>query len=121
MADQGKAREPVWASAASLALLGPMRLSNSAGDDFTPKARKSRALLAVVALAGTPVARSRLGNLLWGDRGEEQAKASLRQALYELRPLADSGALCADRQSVSLNRAKLPTDLSRARARFREG
>ena len=112
MADQGKAREPVWASAASLALLGPMRLSNSAGDDFTPKARKSRALLAVIALAGAPVARSRLGNLLWGDRGEEQAKASLRQALYELRPLADSGALCADRQSVSLNRAKLPTDLS---------
>ena len=121
MADQGKAREPVWASAASLALLGPMRLSNSAGDGFTPKARKSRALLAVVALAGTPVARSRLGNLLWGDRGEEQAKASLRQALYELRPLADSGALCADRQTVSLNRAKLPTDLSELERGFARG
>jgi TolB-like protein/DNA-binding SARP family transcriptional activator/Tfp pilus assembly protein PilF len=112
MADQGKAREPVWPSAASLELLGPVRLSSSAGDDSTPKARKSRALLAVLALAGAPVPRSRLGDLLWGDRGEEQAKASLRQALYELRSLADSGALCADRQSVSLNRAKLPTDLS---------
>ena len=34
---------------------------------------------------------ARLTDLLWGDRGEDQAKASLRQALYELRDLAHRG------------------------------
>ena len=118
MADQGRAREPVWASAASLTLLGPVRLLNSAGDDHTPKTRKSRALLAVLALAGAPVPRARLCNLLWGDRGEEQAKASLRQALYELGALTESGALSADRQFVSLAAGKLPTDLSELERRI---
>ena len=38
--------------------------------------------LAMLALArGVPVPRSRLTAVLWGDRGEEQARNSLRQAL----------------------------------------
>ena len=112
MADQGKARDPVWPSTASLVLLGPVRLRNSAGDDETPKTRKTRALLAILALAEAPVPRARLCDLLWGDRGEEQAKASLRQALYELRTLADTGSIAADRQSVALPAATLPTDVA---------
>jgi TolB-like protein/DNA-binding SARP family transcriptional activator len=51
----------------------------------TPKSRKARALAAYVILTGAPVGRERLKGLLWGDRGDEQAAASLRQALYELR------------------------------------
>src|SRR4051794_9559707 len=112
MADQGQAAELLWSSEATLELLGPVRLGNSAGDDLTPKVRKTRALLALLALSKGPVSRSRLIDLLWGDRGEEQAKASLRQALYELRSLASSGYLTADRQSVGLGPKKLPTDLS---------
>ncbi len=94
-----------------LELLGPVRLGNSAGEDLTPRARKTRALLAVLALAKGPVTRSRITDLLWGDRGEEQAKASLRQALYELRALASGGYVAADRDSVSLGPKKLSTDL----------
>jgi DNA-binding SARP family transcriptional activator/TolB-like protein len=112
MADQGQAAELLWSSEAKLELLGPVRLGNSAGDDLTPKVRKTRALLALLALSKGPVSRSRLIDLLWGDRGEEQAKASLRQALYELRSLASSGYLTADRQSVGLGPKKLPTDVS---------
>src|SRR3954452_4966266 len=111
MADQGQAAELLWSSEATLELLGPVRLGNSAGDDLTPKVRKTRALLALLALSKGPVSRSRLIDLLWGDRGEEQAKASLRQALYELRSLASSGYLTADRQSVGLGPKKLPTDV----------
>jgi DNA-binding SARP family transcriptional activator/TolB-like protein len=121
MADQGQAADLLWSSEARLELLGPLRLGNSAGDDLTPKARKTRALLALLAMSKSPVSRSRLTDLLWGDRGEEQAKASLRQALYELRMLASSGYLAADRHSVSLGPKRLPTDLALVQHLIEEG
>jgi tetratricopeptide (TPR) repeat protein len=47
--------------------------------------RKTRALLAYLALPlGRPHARETIASLLWSDRGEKQAHASLRQALLEL-------------------------------------
>ena len=91
MADQGSKADFLWTSDLTLGLLGPVRLVSSAGDDLTPKARKTRALLALVALSKAPIPRDRLADLLWGDRGEDQSKASLRQALYELRSLAGAG------------------------------
>jgi TolB-like protein/DNA-binding SARP family transcriptional activator len=112
MADQGAKADLLWTSDLMLGLLGPVRLVSSAGDEVTPKARKTRALLALVALSRTPVSRGRLSDLLWGDRGEEQAKASLRQALYELRSLSAAGYVIADRQAVGPGGKKLPTDLA---------
>jgi len=47
MADEGKSRHNLWASEASLSLLGPLRLFGRAGEDLTPKPRKTRALLAI--------------------------------------------------------------------------
>lgn len=111
MADQGSSRQDIWASEAALTLLGPMRLIDKTGQDLTPKARKTRAVLAIVALAKGPVSRARLTDLLWGDRGEEQAKASLRQALYELRDLSSSGLLTVSRESVELGPKRLWTDV----------
>jgi len=70
-----------------VAVLGRFTVSGADGRDLTPRSRKARALAAYVVLAGEPVARERLKTLLWGDRGEEQAAASLRQSLYELRDL----------------------------------
>src|SRR5438270_1172088 len=113
MADQGQTSDLLWTSEARLSLLGPVRLGNSAGDDLTPKARKTRALLALVAMAKAPLSRSRLADLLWGDRGEEQAKASLRKALYELRWLASGGYILADRHSVGPGPKPLPSDIGR--------
>src|SRR5579884_1199330 len=112
MADQGQSGDLLWASDLKLELLGPVRLSNSAGDDFTPRARKTRALLAVLALSKGAVTRCRLTELLWGDRGDEQAKASLRQALYEIRELANRGFVTADRESVRLGPKRLSSDLA---------
>ena len=48
--------------------------------------RKTRALLAYLAVhASQPQAREKLAGLLWGDRGESQARHSLNQALLALR------------------------------------
>ena len=49
MADQGAKADLLWSSDLMLGLLGPVRLVSSAGDDVTPKARKTRALLALKA------------------------------------------------------------------------
>lgn len=121
MADQGQSSDLLWSSAVTLELLGSVRLGNDAGDDLTPRPRKTRALLALLALAKGPVPRSRLIDLLWGDRGEEQGKASLRQALYELRGLAGSGYLTADRESIGLGPKKLGTDLHAIRRQIADG
>jgi len=57
------------------------------------RGRRARALLAYLAFAGAAGAsRERLSGLLWSDRGDDQARASLRQCLLELRrELADAG------------------------------
>ncbi|MGH6878516.1 MAG: BTAD domain-containing putative transcriptional regulator [Rhizomicrobium sp.] len=68
--------------------LGGLKLVEAgSGTDMTPASRKARALIGYLCIAGKPVGRERLAALLWGDRGEEQARASLRQAIYELRSL----------------------------------
>lgn len=48
--------------------------------------RRSLLLLAMLAMsAGRPWARGKIAGILWCDRGEAQARASLRQELYHLR------------------------------------
>src|SRR5262245_1215562 len=65
-------------------LLGGFQLI---GPDQAPiriTSRRARCLLAVVCLEGDEgVLRDRLCGLLWSDRAEEQARASLRQCLFE--------------------------------------
>lgn len=52
------------------------------------RSRKAMALLAYLAMrADEHVSRSHLASLLWGDSGEEQARANLRQTLSQLRKL----------------------------------
>ncbi|MBV8615017.1 MAG: hypothetical protein JOY66_14810 [Acetobacteraceae bacterium] len=72
-----------------------------------PTGRKTRALLAVVALSGPrPALRGRLAELLWSRRPEEQARASLRQEIHRLlEVLTPAGAdevLVVTRDHLSL-------------------
>jgi DNA-binding SARP family transcriptional activator len=56
-----------------------------ASENVLPAGRKTRALLAAVALSGPrPALRGRLAELLWSRRLEEQARASLRQEIHRL-------------------------------------
>src|SRR5262245_38102978 len=76
---------------------GPLDIAN----------RKTRALLAYLALpAGRAHSRDKLTGLLWSDRGDEQARNSLRQALAELgRALAAvaPAALIKGRDTLALD------------------
>jgi len=78
------------------------------------KGRKAQALLAFLALSGgAPVSRDRLTGLLWSDRGDEQARGSLRQALAELRRIlgdTDADLVKSERDSVALDGARLDCD-----------
>ena len=84
-----------------------------------PLSRKARALLAYLALnADTAVPRERLCGLLWSERGEEQARGSLRQCLQELRPFAAGPYPLLDigRIEITLWGERVATDLDEIRA-----
>lgn len=95
-----------------LTLLGGVRLRRAA-TDLTPRTRKTRALIAILTTSSTPIPRERLISLLWRDRGEEQARGSLRQALYEIRSMGDTDWLVSTAEDIGIERTKLATDLDR--------
>src|ERR1700761_9294321 len=77
--------KPQTAVLARLRLIGQMEAWTLNSESVLPAGRKTRALLAVVALgAPRPVLRSRLAEMLWSRRSEEQARASLRQEIHRL-------------------------------------
>jgi DNA-binding SARP family transcriptional activator len=92
-----------------------MDASRPDGASVLPKARKTRALLAVLALAAPrPALRSRLTQLLWSNRGKEQARASLRQALHELQEVLGDAAgavLWADRNHLAIRQGLVWVDV----------
>ena len=70
----------------TLSLLGEFSLVDTQGQTVSINGKKNRALLAILALSpNQTMTRERLSGLLWGDRGEEQARNSLRQSLAVLR------------------------------------
>src|SRR6185312_7188890 len=93
-------------------LLGGFDLQSGAGHDVPAPGRKVRALMACLALSpGKSWAREKLMALLWSDRGDEQARASLRQALAELRrSLGAPSPLRTDNDAVNLDPAMVAVD-----------
>ena len=71
-----------------LRLIGQMSASHRSAPVALPKGRKSRALLAILAMASPrPVLREQVTALLWSTREREQARASLRQCVHELQEM----------------------------------
>jgi len=89
-----------------LRLIGQMEAATPSGESILPPGRKTRALLAIIALsAPRPVLRSRLAELLWSRRPEEQARASLRQEIHRLLEVlapASKDVLSISRDSLAL-------------------
>jgi DNA-binding SARP family transcriptional activator/TolB-like protein len=68
-----------------LRLIGQMEAWTLTSESVLPSGRKTRALLAVLALSSPrTVLRGKLAELLWSRRPEEQARASLRQEIHRL-------------------------------------
>ena len=115
-----------------ITMLGRMDVRAVTGEPLLPRSRKTRGVLAVLALeylggqevgasdevgdeaiAGTAVDFQRIADLLWRRRGEEQARGSLRQALHELQEAlgADGrGLIMATRETVALSDVAVWTD-----------
>lgn len=94
------------------------------GADLKPRGRKARALVAYLALhRGKPISRERLTGLLWGDRAEEQARASLRQAILELKPISNASeeALEIERDHLAIRTGAFVTDIDEMRAIHESG
>ena len=80
------------------------------------RSRRAQSILAMLALAPkSAIARDRLAATLWPDRAEEQARASLRQELSNLRRILgrDSGLVVADATSVRIDSSRLDSDFGK--------
>src|SRR4030095_12453560 len=99
---------PLW----TLRLLGGLEVRTADGRDVTPPGRKTRALLACLALPrGSAWSREQLTALFWGDRDEEQARGSLREALVKLRRcLGEPSPVQASRETIALDPAVIGVD-----------
>ena len=96
----------------TLTLLGGFRAQH-AGRTLT-LSKKAQGLMAHLALTPAQAqTRAHLAGLLWGDRGEEQARNSLRQTLFEIRrALGPSGEAClrVDHERVALDGGRVVVD-----------
>ena len=103
-------------AALHISLLGGFEARLASGEALPLKGRKTQALLAYLAVGpGEPRSREELVALFWGDRGEEQARSSLRQSLSELRKAlgeADHSPLIAGRDAVSLDTEAVDVDVT---------
>ncbi len=90
-----------------LTLFGEFSAAGVDGIQIAIKSKKAKALLAYLGLSPRKSrSREEIMALLWSDRGEAQARASLRQVLVGLRKdlgEAAEGALVVSNEAVALN------------------
>lgn len=95
-------------------LFGGLRLSVQ-GRSVTTIPRKGQALLAYLAMQnGKPVSREAMADLLWTDRGAQQARHSLRQMVLTIRKSlgqVGSDALIVDAGSIALRPDRIWCDV----------
>jgi pimeloyl-ACP methyl ester carboxylesterase/DNA-binding SARP family transcriptional activator len=100
-----------------LNVLGPLAAVRGSIPLPLPRSKKTRALLAYLALTARPHRRTRLCRLFWSI--PEDPRAALRWSLSRLRPLVDEPdhpRILADRDSVALDRAGVVIDIAALRA-----
>lgn len=97
----------------TLILHGVFSAHYGSGLELVGLSRRGQALLAFLSQQPEMRAeRARLADLLWSDRSEGQARASLRQELSVLRRVLPEGVLDANRQLVWLDPTAVVADKS---------
>ena len=104
-------------TALSVTMLGKLSF-RVGGREIELLSRKTRALLGYLALTeAQEESRERLVGLFWSESSEERARASLRQALHEIRnalvPSSFAG-FRTDKLSVAFDRAQIRVDVADA-------
>jgi TolB-like protein/Tfp pilus assembly protein PilF len=99
-----------------LKLLGSFEARRPSGPILEIAGKKNQALLAYIALRpGKYLPREKLADLLWSDRGEAQARNSLRQALVTLRRDLrgiEPAPLLFERDTIAGDAAAISTDVA---------
>lgn len=99
------------ATCLKLRLFGTFAAKDGDNGALTGLSRRGQAMLAFLSQQrGMRAERGLLADLLWSDRAEEQARASLRQELSLLRKNLPSGILGASRQHIWLEPDKVEID-----------
>src|SRR5215212_9198432 len=97
-----------------ICVIGAFRVLDQNGEDLTPRGRKARALLAMIALTPTRRrSRPALQDKLWSNRGPEQGAASLRQTLTEIRKALGEryrNCLVSDLHGIGLAEGRVTID-----------
>jgi DNA-binding SARP family transcriptional activator/Tfp pilus assembly protein PilF len=96
-----------------LTLFGDFSLCYGDAAEVIGLGRKTRGLIAYLALTRGAETRERLATLFWERHGFEQARASLRQACYELRKAlpGPDRLLVFERDGIALVRENYVTDI----------
>ena len=89
--------------ALKIELFGGFSIQDGKGEAVGELGRKSKSLICLLALEiGLKTTREKAAGLVWSDRSEKQARASLRQELSQLRRVCGKDAIAADKQSIWL-------------------
>lgn len=106
----------VGARSFELQLIGPLTIRREGEAVPLPASRKTRALLAYLAIVGKPERRERLCELFWDV--PDDPRGALRWSLSKLRPLVD---IQADREWVEIRLADEAVDWRRLKALVQRG
>ena len=91
-----------------LTIHGRFSLRDAGGMETPLNSAKGKALLAYLALSPDMTrSREEIMALLWSDRAEAQARASLRQVLHGLKKALPDETLAIDDSHVALNPAEV--------------
>jgi DNA-binding SARP family transcriptional activator/TolB-like protein len=105
-------------------LFGDVRVFSDAGLPLDIGSRRARAMLGYLAMTPERAAtRSRLCDLFWGERGEIQARASLRQCLREIRSAGetlDLALIGSEGERIVLAPCALNTDVQALSSAFED-
>src|SRR5262245_56902309 len=100
-----------------VSVVGDLAVLRSGTRVRLPSSKKTRALLAYLAVTARPHSRERLCSLFW--HVPDEPRAALRWSLSHLRPLVDepdSRRIIADRINVELNLSRVAVDIHAVRS-----
>src|SRR5919112_969253 len=103
-----------------ISVLGELRVTRGNEEVALPPSKKTRALLAYLAVVGRPQRRERLCELFWDV--PDDPRGALRWSLSKLRQVLGSGSdkyLKTDRNTVTLTLNEINLDWVRARTVLR--
>ena len=92
-------------------LFGGFRALQEDGSPLRTLGRKSECLICLLALSDDlEVTREKAAGIIWSDHGEDQARASLRQELSQIRRILGNDIIIATKRSIRLVPEQLSID-----------